>query len=296
MDSRSARELRDANNGVFDVTRCNHHEVGELVNHNEQIRVFTQNTFAARGNLGRALGDGSVVVIDVLEPERVQVVVAHVHLFDDPLQRLGRLFRVRDDGRDEVRDSLVRRELDALGVDKNHANFGRRCLHEQRGDHRVDERRLAGTGCTRHEKVGHFGKVCDDELTLDVFSNADRHRVPRGDGRGRTQHIAEGDDIAVGVGDLDTNRGLAGDWGEERDLVRRDRVFDVARQGGNPFDLDALREFDLVARDGGSASETGDRRIDTELREDVGDRSNGLVVDGRRALGWCALDEDCVFG
>ena len=226
----------------------------------------------------------------------MQVVVTHVHLFDDPLQRLGRLFRVRDDGRDEVRDALIRRELDALGVDENHADFGRRCLHEQRGDHRVDERRLSGTGCTRDEKVRHLGEVRDDKLALDVFSNSDRHRVPRGDGGGRSQHIAEGDDIAVGVGNLDADGGLTGNRREESDLVRRDRVFDVARQGGNPFDLDALREFDLVASDGRPAGETGDGRIDTELREDVGDRRDGLVVDGRRPLGWCALDEDCVFG
>ena len=173
MDSRGSSELRDSNDGVFDVTRRDHHEVCELVDDDEQIRILAKNAFASRRNLDRALGDGTVVIVDVFEAERVQVVVAHVHLFDDPLQRLGRLLGVRDDGRDEVRDSLIRRELDALGVDENHANFGRCRFHEQRRDHRVDERRLTGTSRTRDEKVGHLGEVRDDELTLDVFSDSD---------------------------------------------------------------------------------------------------------------------------
>ena len=184
MNSRGAGELGDANDGVFDVAGRDHHEVGELVDDNEKVRVFAQDAFTAGRNLDSPLGHRAVVVVDVFETERVQVVVPHVHLFDDPLQRLGGFFRVGDDGRDEVRNALVRRELDALGVDENHADFGGSRPHQQRRDHRVDERRLSRARRTRDEKVRHLGEVRDDKLALDVFSDTDRHRVAGGDGRG----------------------------------------------------------------------------------------------------------------
>ena len=117
-----------------------------------------------------------------------------------------------------------------------------------------------------------------------------------GDGGGRTQDITEGDDVTVGVGNLDADCRLAGDRREEGDLVRRDRVFDVARQRRHSFDLDALREFYFVAGDGWAASKASNRRIDAELSEDVGDGRDGLVINGRRTLGWCAFDKDCVLG
>jgi hypothetical protein len=59
----------------------------------------------------------------VPEAEGGEVVVALVHLLDHPLQRLGGLLRVGDDRRDQVRDALVGRELDPLGVDQHHPHL-----------------------------------------------------------------------------------------------------------------------------------------------------------------------------
>ena len=87
---------------------------------------------ATRQRLDLAGADRVVEVVDVLEPEVGEVVVAGIHLLDDPLERLGRLLRVRDDRRDEVRDALVHRQLDALGVDEHHAHLVGGRAHEDR--------------------------------------------------------------------------------------------------------------------------------------------------------------------
>ncbi len=63
----------------------------------------------ARQRLDLARAHGLVEVVDVLVAEHREVVVARVHLLDDPLERLRGLLGVGDDGRDEVRDALVNR-------------------------------------------------------------------------------------------------------------------------------------------------------------------------------------------
>ena len=281
MDSRRTSELRDAHDGVFHIARGDHHEVGELVDNDKQIRVRAQRALRAGKRREFAVGHGLVEVVDVTEAERVQIVVAHVHFFDDPLQRLGGLLRVRDDGRDEVRNALIRRELDALRVDEDEANLCGSCPHQNRGNHRVDERRFTGARCTRDEKVGHFGEVRDNELPLNVFTHTNRHRVVCRDCLRGTQDVTERDNVAIGVGDFDSNRRLAGNRCQECHFVRRDRVLDVAREGRDSLNLDAGSNFDLVPRNRRSARETGDRRVDLELREDFGDGRDDLVVDGR---------------
>jgi hypothetical protein len=126
VDAGGAGQLGDADDGVLDVARRDHHQVGELVDDHQQVRVRHVDPLAVRRADQLAVADGCVEVVDVAEAAGRQVVVAHVHLAHDPLQRLGGLLRVGDDRRDEVRDALVGRELDPLGVDQHHAHVVRR--------------------------------------------------------------------------------------------------------------------------------------------------------------------------
>ena len=231
VDAGGARELGDPDDRLLDVTRGDHHQVGELVDDDEQVGVGRDDPLGARQRLDLAGAHGLVEVVDVLEPERGEVVVARVHLAHDPLQRLGGLLGVGDDRGDEVRDALVGGELDPLGVDEDHPHLVGRGAHQDRGDHRVDEARLAGTGGTGHEQVRHLGEVGDDVAALDVLADAHDHRVVVAAGRLAAQHVAEADLLAVGVGDLDADRGLAGDRAEDAHVGGRDGVGDVLATG-----------------------------------------------------------------
>ena len=89
----------------------------------------------------------------------------------------------------------------------------------------------------------------------------------------RAQHVAEGDDLAVDVGDLDADRALAGDRGEDAHLVGGHRVGDVVLQRRDPLDLDPVADLDLVLRDRRSAREAGHPCVDLELMQHARDRA-----------------------
>ena len=196
------------------------------------------------------------------EAEVGQVVVAHVHLAHDPGQRLGGLLGVGDDRRDQVRDALVGVQLDPLGVDQDHPHLVGRGPHQDRGDHRVDEGRLARAGRTGDQQVRHLREVGDHEAALDVLAEPDDHRVVVGAGGGGAQHVAEGDDLLVDVGDLDADRRLAGDRAEDPHVGGGDGVGDVLGERGDLLDLDRRAELDLVAGDRRAAGVAGDLGVD----------------------------------
>ena len=175
----------------------------------------------------------------MLEAERREVVVAHVHLFDDPGQRLCGLLGVGDDRRDQVRHALIGGEFDALGVDQDEAHLGRLGAHQNRGNHRVDERGFSGTGCTGHQEVRHLGQVGHNVATFDVFADADGQRMCALGGHRGSQDVAERHRLAVDVWNLDADERLARDRRQDANLVARDRVGDVAREARDGLDLDA---------------------------------------------------------
>ena len=86
-------------------------------------------------------------------------------------------------------------------------------------------------------------------------------------GLGRAEHVTEGDDFLVGVGNLDADRRLAGDRRQDPDVGAGHRVRDVLAQRGDLLDLDRRAELDLVAGDRRPAAVAGDLGVDLELVE-----------------------------
>ncbi len=155
----------------------------------------------------------------------------------------------------------------------------------KRGDHRVDEARLARARRAGDEQVGHLGETRHDEAAFDILAETDRHGVDALDRRTRAQHIAERDDLAVLVRDLHADRAFARDRRKDVDLIARDRVADVLGERGDALNLHAGAEFDLVPRNRGAPTHAGDPRIHLELLEHFGDCGDDLVVGGAARLG-----------
>ncbi len=107
------------------------------------------------------LGAKLVVGLDVPHLGAAEELVALVHLLAGPGEnRLG-LLHVGDDRVHQVRDPLVLRELDLLGVDQDHLHLVGPLGHQDREDHGVQADRLAGAGAAGHQKVRHLGQVED---------------------------------------------------------------------------------------------------------------------------------------
>ena len=164
------------------------------------------------------------------------------------MQGLGGLLGARDDRRDEVRDALVHRELDPLGVDQDHPHLVGRGAHQDRHDQRVDARRLAGAGRAGDQDVRHLGEVGADESALDVLAQPDEHRVVVARGRERmTSPRATFSRSVLGISMPMAD--LPGIGDRIRTSARQPRRR-CSWTAGDPLDLDGRAELDLVARDG----------------------------------------------
>ena len=203
--------------------------------------------------------------VDVADPVGLHVLVALLHLLDQPRQRGGRLLGLRDDRRDEVRNAFVRRQFHHLRVDQDHPDLVGGGARQQRHQHRVDEAGLARARRAGDQQVRHLGEVGRDDLALDVLAEPDDQRVVVAAGGRVGQHVGQPHHLAVGVGHLDADGRLAGDRREHPDALGGDGVGDVLLQRGDLLDLHAGAEFDLVARDGRPAGAAGDGGVDLEL-------------------------------
>ena len=108
VDAGRPRELGDPDDGVLDVPRGDHHQIGQLVDDDEQVRIGRIHTLRPGRRTSFTGPHLAVEVVDVPDPGRFHVLVAHVHFANDPAQRVGRLLRVGDHRRDEVRNRLDR--------------------------------------------------------------------------------------------------------------------------------------------------------------------------------------------
>ena len=79
--------------------------------------------------------------------------------------------------------------------------------------------------------------------------------------------VAEADDAAARVRDLDPDRLLAGDRRQDADVGRGQRVGEVVGELGDFLDLGAGRQAQFVAGDVRAADDADDLRLDPEVAE-----------------------------
>ena len=104
--------------------------------------------------LGLRLGDAGVEAVDVAHAELRHLLVAVLHLAHRPFERDDRLLRVGDDGRQQMRNAVIDRELEHLRIDHDEPALLRLQAVEQRQDHGVDRDRLARAGRAGDERCG----------------------------------------------------------------------------------------------------------------------------------------------
>ena len=161
VDAGGAGQLRHAGDLLLHLDRRLEHEVGELVDDEDDVRD--------------AVGAGVLLVVlaDVPRARPGEKTVAAVHLPDHPEQGVQDLVRVGHDRGDEVRDVAERGEVDPLEVPDEEADVVRRRVEQQAAEDRADVHALAGAGLTRDEQVRHRAQVEHDRGARDVASERD---------------------------------------------------------------------------------------------------------------------------
>ena len=145
-----------------------HHQVRELVDHAQDVRQ-------------RRLVAAGADAVEVLQRARARqrhVRVALLHLAHEVLERDRGLLGRGDHRRQQVRDRVVVRQLDLLGVHEHHPHLVRRGLQQDRREHRVDRARLARAGRAGDQQVRHLGQVGADRAARDVLAEPDGERRP----------------------------------------------------------------------------------------------------------------------
>ncbi len=104
----------------------------------------------------RAVAQPFLVGVDVADADRGEELVAHLHLADDPLERLGRALRMHDHRGEQVRHVAEVAELHALRVDQDQPDVLGGRPREQRRDEGVHERGLA----RRRSRPRSAGAAC----------------------------------------------------------------------------------------------------------------------------------------
>ena len=97
------------------------------------------------------------------------------------------------------------------------------------------------------------------------------------------------------VGHLDADGLLAGDGRQDAHVGRRHGVGDVLVQAGDPVDLDAGAELELVAGDGGADHHADQPGLHAVLGQRLLEGAAG-VLDARRSTWWAPARSSSVSG
>ena len=159
VDACRARELRNADDALFHFFLAGEHEVGQLVNNDDDAGKL----FLAGAELGVIGGELAHVL-------GLHLVIAVQHFGHGPLQRAGGLVRVAHHGDKQVRHDVVALQLDHLGVDHDHAHLFRRGAEQDGIDDGIDADGFAAARLTGDEQMRHLGQIADDGASRDVAS------------------------------------------------------------------------------------------------------------------------------
>ena len=283
VNTRRARHLRQALDGAFDLLARDHHQVGHFIDHHhdEGHGLEFQRLVLIDGLAGLAveagldgalqhfalvfgLGDALVEGLDAAHAHLGHFAVALFHFPHRPFQRHHRLLGIGDDRRQQMRNAVIDRQFQHLGVDHDQAALFRRQPVEQRQDHGVEADRFARAGGARHQQMRHLGEVGHHRLAADGLAQRQGQRRAGLFVIARRQQFTQVNGFANLVGQLDADDVAARNHGDAR-RHRAHRAGDVVGQRDHAAGFHACRRLELVQRHHRAGAHGGDAALDAEI-------------------------------
>ena len=182
MNTRRTRFLRQTRNQLFDLFADSHHQVGEFIHQNNDIRQFFQHRmhgvhavarFPVRIRNGtahpRRFGDFLVVTREVTHAQRRHQLITTLHFIHAPAQCVSGVFHIGNDFGQQMRDPFIDRQFKHFRVDHNEAHIFRLRFIKHAEDHGIHPNRFTGTSGTGNQQVRHFCQIGNDRIAGDVF-------------------------------------------------------------------------------------------------------------------------------
>jgi hypothetical protein len=209
---------------TFDVLARNHHQVGHLVDDDDDIGqrieiellvlVNRLASFAIVAGVDRAVeffafasrfGQTRIVAVDVAHAELRHLLVALFHFAHCPFERHHRFFRIGDHWREQMRDAVVDRQFEHFWIDHDQPALLRAQPINQAQDHGVDGDRFAGAGSAGDQQMRHALQIDQHRFAADRFAEAQR-QSPRALGIvARGEQFTQIDPLAARVRQFDAD-------------------------------------------------------------------------------------------
>ena len=222
VDTGGTGLLGQSSNQLLDLLADHHHQISQLIDHHHDLRQGRQRrhlTGLGHLGMGQRIQQGltllqglfylGIEACQVASVEFAHQPIATFHLAHTPVQGIGREFHVGDHRREQVRNALVDRELQHLGIDQNQANLVGRAVIEQAQQHGIHANRLPRAGGTRHQQVGHLGQVDHSGCTGYVLAQCHgQGGTAVLEGR-RANDLRKSNGLTSGIGQLQPHQALA---------------------------------------------------------------------------------------
>ena len=285
MNAGRPRLLRQPGDQLFDLFAGDHHQVGQLVDDDNDVGYGAERFRAFRRQRQRvgqarsaffAVADAAVEAGNIAHAQRRHQFVAPLHFADAPVEGVGRLLHVDDDRREQVGNAFVDREFEHFRVDQDQPHVFRLGLVEQGKNHRIDADRLARAGGAGDQQMRHLGQIDDHRLAADVL--AERHRQ-------RRVHVVigrAGNDfgqphrLPPGIRQLQRHARFAGHRLDNADRNHRQRARQILGKIDDLRALDTDGRFDFIACDDRAGIGRQHLDLDAEFAQLALDQARGV--------------------
>src|ERR1019366_58970 len=215
----------------------------------------------------RAGGQRVVVAVDIAHAQLAHPEIPALHLLRRPQQRGRGLLRIDDDRNQQMRNVVVYRQFQHLGIDQNEAHIVGGRVEQNRRDHRVERNRLAGSGRSGDQQMRHLGEIGGDRTPRDILAERDGELALRGQEFLSLENLAQKNAFALAVGHFDADHGLAGDRRLDSHRGGSKRHREIVGEIDNLAHLDSGARLEFVHRDDRARLYFDHPALDAEISE-----------------------------
>ena len=147
------------------VDSC-HHQIRKLVYNDDNLRKRSH-------GVAMRIPCFFIIPLQIADGLLREPAVPVRHLRNSPLQGAGRFLGIRHHRKQQMRDSVIDRELHNFGIDHDELDLIRSITVKNTQNNRIDTDGFAGTGGTRDQKMRHLGYIRHHDIAADIFSDTE---------------------------------------------------------------------------------------------------------------------------